>query len=178
MLTEPWPWYISGPLIGLTIPLLLYFKNKAFGVSSSFTHICTLALKSNKTSLKEYKVKNSWNLHFALGIILSGIIYHVFIEQPNSKHIESAYIFGQSTHVNSTFPSEFFDLNYIFSFQGFIFLILGAFLVGFGSRYANGCTSGHAIMGLSNRQLTSLIAVLGFFIGGLIITYGLRNLIG
>ena len=178
MLRETWPWYISGPLIGLTIPMLLYFKNKSFGVSSSFTHICTYILNAKDQNLANYKLKHHWNILFVLGIIFSGILYQLFIEKPNSKHIDTQLIFGQSSQIDSTFPFIFLDYNYIFSLEGFVFIILGSLLVGFGSRYANGCTSGHAIMGLSNRQFTSLIAVIGFFIGGLIVTYGLRNILG
>jgi len=50
-------------------------------------------------------------------------------------------------------------------------LVGGGILIGFGTRWAGGCTSGHAISGLSNLQLPSLIAVIGFFIGGIIMTY-------
>jgi uncharacterized membrane protein YedE/YeeE len=67
-------------------------------------------------------------------------------------------------------PSEVFSAEEI-TWKGWLMLILGGFLVGFGSRYAGGCTSGHAISGLSNLQLPSLIAVIGFFIGGLTVTW-------
>ena len=58
-----------------------------------------------------------------------------------------------------------------------LLLVVGGFLVGFGARYAGGCTSGHAISGLSNLQLPSLIAVIGFFVGGLLMVHVLFPLI-
>jgi uncharacterized membrane protein YedE/YeeE len=47
-------------------------------------------------------------------------------------------------------------------------IVVGGFLVGFGTRYAGGCTSGHAIMGLSNLQWPSLVATISFMVGGFI----------
>ena len=67
-------------------------------------------------------------------------------------------------------PTEMYNLEAITSLKGLILLIIGGLLVGFGTRYAGGCTSGHAITGLSSLQKPSLIAVIGFFIGGLIMT--------
>jgi hypothetical protein len=55
--------------------------------------------------------------------------------------------------------------------KGFLILIGAGVLVGFGSRYAGGCTSGHGIVGLSMMATESYIAVAGFFIGGLIMTW-------
>ena len=65
----------------------------------------------------------------------------------------------------------------MFTLKGFSILLIAGILVGFGSRYAGGCTSGHAITGLSNLELPSLISVFGFFIGGLITTWFLLPLI-
>ena len=74
-------------------------------------------------------------------------------------------------------PIEIFNLSNLLSLDGFLFIILGGFLVGFGTRYANGCTSGHAIMGMSLLSIGSLMAVIGFFIGGLLITHFILPLI-
>ncbi len=65
-------------------------------------------------------------------------------------------------------PAEIFNWPALLTFRGFFFMIFGGFLVGFGTRYAGGCTSGHAIMGLSNLQLPSLITTISFMTGGFI----------
>jgi hypothetical protein len=74
-------------------------------------------------------------------------------------------------------PPEIYNWDNALSMKGLAILIGGGFLVGFGTRYAGGCTSGHAITGLSNLQIPSLIAVIGFFIGGLLMTHFLLPLI-
>ena len=68
-------------------------------------------------------------------------------------------------------PGSLFNWNYLFTWKGLFLFVGGGFFIGFGTRYAGGCTSGHAITGLSNLQLPSLIAVIGFFIGGLFTTW-------
>ena len=68
-------------------------------------------------------------------------------------------------------PMSIFRWPNLFTLKGFIVIVGGGFLVGFGARWAGGCTSGHAISGLSNFQIPSLIAVIGFFIGGLLMTH-------
>jgi len=68
-------------------------------------------------------------------------------------------------------PDDIFAWGNLLTWRGLLIMLGGGFLVGFGARYAGGCTSGHAITGLSDLQLASLIAVIGFFVGGLIITH-------
>jgi uncharacterized membrane protein YedE/YeeE len=68
-------------------------------------------------------------------------------------------------------PTDIFSWTSLLTLRGFIFMVVGGFLVGFGTRYAGGCTSGHAIMGLSNLQLPSLIATCCFMAGGFIMTW-------
>ena len=68
-------------------------------------------------------------------------------------------------------PNDIFNFSSLLTVKGFIMMVIGGFLVGFGTRYANGCTSGHSIMGISNLQLSSLIATCCFFAGGLIMTW-------
>lgn len=149
---ETWPWYIAGPLIGLSVPLLLILSGKSLGISSSFRHLCSLASpKSRLPYLKNNDVrKESWNLIFVAGVLLGGFIAANFL----------------STQPPQFLPPEFASL------EGVIKLFVGGILVGFGTRYADGCTSGHTIMGLSNLRLPSLIASISFFIGGLAMTWG------
>lgn len=175
-LKQPWPWYIVGPLIGLTMVLLLLF-GKRFGVSRNFQTMCSMA---GAGALAQYFKgdwkKQIWNLVFVLGSMAGGYIaYHYMSEDPyvmvsgnTEKFLHSLGIESAGTAYQ---PGELFSWNGFENNSGWLFIILGGFLVGFGTRYAQGCTSGHAISGLSNFQIPSLIAVIGFFAGGLLVTW-------
>lgn len=181
LLIQPWPWYISGPLIAIIMILLLYFGG-SFGVSSNLRSICSIAGAGKKTPFFNYNWKDEiWNLIFILGAVIGGFISSIYLKNPNPininiKTINDLKALGISFDGN-IIPHEIFNWEFLFSLQGFLILILGGFFVGFGSRWAGGCTSGHAINGLSNLQIPSLIAVIGFFIGGLIVTYFIYPLI-
>jgi len=151
---QPWPWYISGPLIGLMVPALLLLAGKNFGVSTSFQHIGAMCSPRSKLPyLKDYNWRsNSWRLVFVVGIALGAFI---------------------GAHWLSATPTAFLPGNY-YSGSGLIKLAIGGLLVGFGTRYANGCTSGHTIMGISNLQISSLIASISFFVGGLFVVHVLQ----
>ncbi|MDX1520687.1 MAG: YeeE/YedE thiosulfate transporter family protein [Anaerolineae bacterium] len=154
---EPWPWYISGPLIGLMVPVLLLLSGRSFGVSASFQHIGAIcAPRSNLPYLKNYDWRNrNWRLMFVIGIVAGAFVASNFL---------------------SAAPVQFLPSDY-YSFTGFVLLAVGGFLVGFGTRYAGGCTSGHTIMGLSNLSWPSLVASISFFAGGLLMMWVIRPLI-
>lgn len=175
ILTQPWPWYVSGPLIGLMVPTLLIIGNKAFGISSSLRHICAACIPMNISFFKYNWKAESWNLIFALGILLGGIVAGYFFQNPNPIQISENTItdlnsMGITDHTGFV-PQEIFNFNSLFTLRGFILMVVGGFFVGFGTRYAGGCTSGHAIMGLSNLQWPSLVSTICFFVGGLIMTW-------
>ncbi|WP_299250597.1 YeeE/YedE thiosulfate transporter family protein [uncultured Cytophaga sp.] len=170
---QPWPWYISGPLLGLMVPLLLFITNKQFGVSSNFRHICAMyAPKSIKFFDYDWK-KEAWNLVLIVGTIAGAWLAHTFLNPTVGVGDDTYAILNQQgVHDFDGFaPISIFSWEGLFTLRGFIMIVVGGFLVGFGTRYANGCTSGHAIMGLSMLNVNSLIAVVGFFIGGLTMTY-------
>ncbi|MGB3585822.1 MAG: YeeE/YedE thiosulfate transporter family protein [Tunicatimonas sp.] len=174
-LYEPWPWYVAGPLIGLMVPLLLLLANKQFGISSSLRHMCA-ACAPLKIPFFHYNWKaERWNLVFVVGILLGGTLASFFISSTEPVQItEETTAQLQALGVvefNGLVPTDIFSWNNLLTFQGIILMVVGGFLVGFGARYAGGCTSGHAIMGLSYLQWPSLVAVIGFFIGGLTATY-------
>ena len=174
-LSQPWPWYVAGPLIGLTVPLLLLFGNKPFGLSSSFKHVCAAVLPLKIPYLK-YKWKDEvWSLFFLFGSLLGGWIATTFLADHSlsglADSVTRSLTTMSSSLPNGLVPASLFSLEQIFTLNGFIFVVIGGFFVGFGTRYAEGCTSGHAISGLSNFQMASLIAVIGFFIGGLFVTH-------
>ncbi|MEX0681189.1 MAG: YeeE/YedE thiosulfate transporter family protein [Balneolales bacterium] len=175
-LIQPWPWYVAGPVIGLTVPLLLILGNKEFGISSNFRHICAACLPGRIPFFQyDWKLEGSWNLMFVLGVIIGGFLGGYVFQNPQPIALSSATIADLEqlglTDFSGFVPSEVFSWGNLFSIQGLIIMVLGGFLVGFGTRYGGGCTSGHAITGLSNLQLPSLIAVIGFFIGGLVVTH-------
>lgn len=167
---QPMPWYVAGPLIGLMVPILLLIGNKSFGISSSMRHVCAACFPANISFFKYDWKKEIWNLFFVAGVLLGGLISYLFLSsdvpiQLNPKLIEELNSYGIS-HTNGLAPTELFSIQQLFSWKGFILMIVGGFLVGFGTRYAGGCTSGHAIMGLSTLQLPSLIATICFMLGG------------
>jgi len=110
-----------------------------------------------------------------LGVFFGGIIATNFLENPNDFVLSEAIISDLRAlgiqDFSGLMPSDLFSIETLFSIKGLIFFVLGGFLVGFGTRYAGGCTSGHAIMGLSNLQWPSLIATCCFMVGGFAMTH-------
>jgi len=174
-LTAPWPWYIAGPIIGLFVPALLIVGNKVFGISSNLRHICS-ALAPGRLEYFSYDWRESglWNLVFLVGVFIGGILA-AHSGTPNeiaiSRETRVALVSLGIHDFSGVAPREIFSWQALMTLRGFVSVVLGGFLVGFGTAYAGGCTSGHAISGLANFDLPSLIAVLGFFAGGLTATY-------
>jgi uncharacterized membrane protein YedE/YeeE len=175
LIKSPWPWYVAGPLIGLTVPALLLIGNKSFGVSSSLRHICAACLPANISFFNYDWKKEAWNLFFVLGILIGGFVAVTFISNPDEIVIADATIQDLKalgvTSFSGLMPADLFNTANVFSLKGLIFFVLGGFMVGFGTRYADGCTSGHAIMGLSNLQWPSLVATWTFMLGGFLMTH-------
>ena len=170
---QPWPWYVAGPLIGLTVPLLLILGNKTFGISSSLRHVCAICMPSNIPFFKYNWKKEVWNLFFVGGVFIGGVIAAFFFTssapiEVNPKLVQELAIYGIS-NFEGLVPKDLFNWPNLLSIKGITLMIIGGFLVGFGTRYAGGCTSGHAIMGLSNLQWPSLIATCCFMAGGFIV---------
>ena len=172
ILKHPWPWYIAGPLIGLMVPVLLIIGNKTFGISSSLRHICAACMPAKIPYFTYEWKRETWNLVLVTGILIGGFIATTFLLNNQPVHVNPKLVTELSTYgitdYNSLVPEQLFNFPALFTLKGFILIIGGGFLVGFGTRYAGGCTSGHAIMGLSNLQLPSLIATICFMVGGFI----------
>lgn len=174
-ITQPWPWYVAGPMIGLTVPTLLLIGNKSFGISSSLRHICAACLPANIAFFKYDWKKEIWNLVFVLGVFFGGIIATNLLANPSEFVLSDATITDLRAlgiqDFSGLMPTDLFSVEVLFSLKGLIFFVLGGFMVGFGTRWAGGCTSGHAIMGLSTLQMPSLIATCCFMIGGFTMTH-------
>jgi uncharacterized membrane protein YedE/YeeE len=169
---RPWPWYIGGPLIGLMVPALLLLGNRNLGVSSSLRHICAACLPAKISYFRYDWKKESWNLLFVGGIILGAYIATQFISNGEAVQVDPRLLqelqqYGVVNH-DKLAPVELFNWPALLTLKGILLMVFGGFLVGFGTRYADGCTSGHSIMGLSNLQWPSLVATICFMIGGFV----------
>ena len=179
---QTWPWYVSGFLIGMIMLSLIYF-GKAFGMSSNLRSLCSMAGAGKYVSFFNFDWKSQrWNLVVVLGAMLGGFVAVHFMSDPsnidiNPKTIAQLVQLGIDAPNGKLMPDALFGPQIWQSPKSILILLIGGILIGFGTRYAGGCTSGHAISGLSNLQLPSLKAVIGFFIGGLIMAHFLLPLI-
>lgn len=173
---EPWPWYVSGPLIALVMFLLL-MMGKNFGMSANLRTLCTICGADKTADFFKFDWKaQKWNLIVILGAIIGGFIGSHFLTTNMSVAITPETIndlneLGFESAGKAYLPIEIFEIESLLNLKNVLVLSIGGLLVGFGARYAGGCTSGHAISGLSNLQLPSLIAVIGFFMGGLVMIH-------
>ena len=173
---QPWPWYVTGPLIAMVMFLLLYF-GRTFGMSSNLRTLCSIGGAGKNVEFFKFDWKSQlWNLVVVLGAVVGGYIAHHFLSNPinidlSENTVNDLNTLGFENAGQSLLPPELFSWDNVLTLKGISILIIGGFLVGFGTRYAGGCTSGHAITGLSSLQRPSLIAVIGFFAGGLIMIH-------
>ena len=175
-LAQPWPWFIAGPLIGLFVPALLLVGNRAFGISSNLRHMCAIALPGRIRFFQyDWRTAGDWNLAFAFGILLGGMFAARLLDAGAPVHLAASArssIASLGVHdMTGLVPREVFHWSVLLTWRGLLIIVGGGFLIGFGTAYAGGCTSGHAIAGLADLQLPSLVAVAGFFAGGLISTW-------
>ncbi|MEM1136486.1 MAG: YeeE/YedE thiosulfate transporter family protein [Bacteroidota bacterium] len=175
VIKSPWPWYVSGPILALVM-LMMIFYGRTFGVSSNLRTICAACGAGKSIDFFRFNWRNQlWNILFLVGAILGGLITEIFLSDNQPLALAAATIDDLEklgiNNFKNYLPNDIFNFEMLTTWQGMVTIIGGGFLVGFGARYAGGCTSGHAITGLSNLQLPSLIAVIGFFIGGLLMTH-------
>lgn len=176
LIVSPWPWYVSGPLIAVTMFILLYL-GKNFGISSNLRTMCTLCGAGKTASFFKFDWRGqSWNLMVALGAVIGGFVGSHYLGADQSPQLNPATVaqlesMGIHSAADDYVPTELYGMDALDDPKTLAMLIVGGILVGFGSRYAGGCTSGHSISGISNLQLPSLIATIGFFIGGIVMVH-------
>jgi len=181
-LLRPWPWYVAGPLIGLFPALLLLVGNRAFGVSSTLRHLCAASCGDNIQYFRyDWRRDGGWNLMFSAGILAGGVLAGWVFANPDPVRIAGET--GATlralgvTSFTGLVPSDLFNWASLGTARGWAVIVGGGFLVGFGSAYAGGCTSGHGLSGVADLQVSSVIALLGFFAGGIAATFLLLPLI-
>jgi uncharacterized membrane protein YedE/YeeE len=180
LLPQPWPWYVAGPIIGLCVPLLLVLGNRRFGISSNLRHICAAIAPAALDQFRYDWRRDAWNLWFLAGTVAGGFIAWQVLGIPDialSAATRDALTALGVQQFAGLAPADVFSWPGLTTVTGFVSVVVGGFLVGFGTAYAGGCTSGHAIFGLATFQLPSLVAVLGFFAGGLAATHWLLPLL-
>ena len=181
LISQPWHWAVSGIAIA-SVLFLMTWLGRSFGVSTAFKNFCALAGAGKRHSFFDFDLKSEyWRIVFVLGAIAGGYIAATWLASPEPVQISEATV----THLQQDFGMAYpegdgflpIDLYNFGNLKGVILAIVGGFLVGFGARYGDGCTSGHAISGLAHLQLPSLLTVIGFFIGGLLMTWGILPLL-
>lgn len=174
-LSDPWPWYVGGPLLGLMVPILLFVGNRHFGISSSFRHICAAILPKRRPEYFNYRWKdNAWNLFLIAGTVVGGVVAALFLGGTHTPDLsgkaQSMFASWGIGRAAGLMPAAVYGVGHFFTLKSLLIIGGGGFLIGFGARYGNGCTAGHAIMGLSLLDFGSLVAVVGFFVGGLLVS--------
>ena len=164
---SPWPWYVAGPLLGLAVPLLLWLGG-SFGLSRSMAVLCGGERVAASAS-------DRWHVAVAVGIALGGGLAVLTWGTPDvGAHVSDATradLAALGVTVSGWLPPELFSWHALATLPGAVSVVGGGLLVGFGARWAGGCTSGHAVSGLSALHRASLAAAVGFFAGGLVATH-------
>ncbi|MSR20123.1 MAG: YeeE/YedE family protein [Gemmatimonadetes bacterium] len=183
LLRQPWPWYVAGPLIGLVVPFVFWYGSRKWGVSQSLQHLCAATLPRKIEYFRyDWRKDGSWNLAMVGGVVVGGFVGGRILSSPDDVVAISEATRTDLTRLGVTdfsgmVSSDLFSFEELLTPTGFVLIVVGGFLVGFGARYANGCTSGHAISGLATLQPSSLLAVMGFFAGGLVSVHFLLPLL-
>lgn len=172
LIQQPWHWAVSGVLIGLMVPTLYILGGQRFGISRNLKTACAIFIPANLSYFKFNWKDQIWNLVFATGIIIGSFLAANYLSdgQPlriadSTREVLAGYGVTDYDHI---MPAEIFTFSQLFTLKGLFFIIIGGFLVGFGTRYAEGCTSGHAISGLAELQWPSLVATISFMVGGIL----------
>lgn len=181
LLIQPWPWYVAGPLIGAMVPIMIWIGSRSFGISQNLEHLCAIT-QPTRIGVDFFRYdwrRSAWSLMFAAGVVLGGFLAGILFSNPQPVVLSPDALamfstWGVAPAGNALLPAAVFSM----TLRNVVLLIGCGILVGFGTRYASGCTSGHAITGLATMQPQSLFAVLGIFGGGLLASYLIAPYLG
>jgi uncharacterized membrane protein YedE/YeeE len=150
----PIHWALAGGAIAAVTLCLLYFRNRRLGISGGLDDVCSLVLSRPYFAQESVRTSRQWRFPFLVGLVLGGFL--------------SALLGGRWA---PTWELGMFDQAIGFGPHGKVaWMFAGGVLIGFGTRLANGCTSGHGIFGISNVEVPSLVATLTFMAGGIMTT--------
>ena len=174
-LSQPWPWYVTGPMIGLVVPMLLLIGNRSFGISSSLRHICAACMPSGIEYFRYDWRAQTWNLAFVAGIVGGGWVAVHWLSAPGVVTPVTPAFAAELARYHIAahqflLPGEIFAWQHLGTLPTLLMVVGGGLCIGFGARYAGGCTGGHAIMGLATFQRASLVATLAFLAGGFVMS--------
>jgi len=177
---RPWPWWVAGPIIGLTVPLLLLVGNRLLGVSGTLRVICGAFDTGRVRFFRfDWKGQGLWNLVFSAG--MGGLLAGTLLASSDPVGISEAARAGLAADGVADFahfvPRDVFAFGSLASARGLLVMGVGGLLMGFGAAYGGGCTSGHGIAGLADLQPASFIAVFSMFAGGILASFFLLPLI-
>jgi uncharacterized membrane protein YedE/YeeE len=145
---------VAGAAIAAVTLALLYLANRRLGISTGFEDLCSLALPLPYFRRSTLLAARGWRLPFVGGLVLGGVL--------------SAALGGGWS---PTWALGMFDTTIGWGPAGKVaWMFVGGLFIGFGTRLAGGCTSGHGIFGLSNFERPSLVSTLSFMLGGLVTT--------
>ncbi len=143
---ERWPFWAGGAAIGTFLLTFLVYGRRMLGVSTGFEDVCAAPFTA--------QARKSWRLPFMVGIAAGGLLASTL-----------------SGGVVLTTAMGTFDTLWHASLPVKIALFTtGGILIGFGTRLAGGCTSGHGISGVAQLAPSSLIATATFMSSGFITT--------
>lgn len=162
LLLERWSPYIAGIGIGILSWFTFLLSDKPIGCSTSFVTTSGMIEKlfqGDKVNRKAYYQKHipaiNWQLLFVIGIFIGAFLSAWLSGQFEFRWLPQKWLskFGLTPVLRTTTA------------------FLGGILMGLGSRWANGCTSGHGISGAMQLTVSSWLATICFFAGGLIVAF-------
>ena len=158
---SPLHWAVAGAGIAAVTLGLLFLTNRRLGISAGFEDVCSLVLQQPYFLRGGLRDARKWRLPFVGGLVLGG-----FLSAALGGGWEPTWALGM------------FDDTIGFGPAGkLLWMFAGGLFIGFGTRLAGGCTSGHGIFGLSNFERPSLVTTMSFMAAGIVTTQVLYRLV-
>lgn len=159
-----WNGWLGGALIGVFVIAMAWIAGKPLGCSTAYGNVCGFVSRLRYFHSGPYENNDNFRLWFMFGLPLGGLI--AALTSPG----EIVASFSLGSLYDSVLPEALVPRALV--------LMLGGVMIGFGSRMAGGCQSGHSIMGIGLRNVPSIVASIGFFIGGIVAVQLLFGIFG